>query len=108
MGELDDRVRRGTREAGAKDDVLTIAGLGVPLAVDDATREDDFLEVFAGEIVGFEFFECVDREAICSSPGEIPDSFQEAPSHDVILPQGSRRLTLAFSGERSESAATLG
>lgn len=85
--EFDDRVRRGFGAALAEDEVLVMPRVGIPLTLDDAAREEDPLEVFAREAVMFEFFECVDREAIFAGSNEFPDSFQDAPSHDAILLQ---------------------
>jgi len=57
------------------------------LLLNDLARADEVLEVFAGEIVVFEFFEGVDREAICTRADNFPDSFQETAPHEGILLQ---------------------
>jgi hypothetical protein len=85
--EFDDRVRRVFGEASAEDEVLVMPRPVILLTLDDMAREEYPLEVFAREAVMFEFFECVDREAIFAGSDEFPDSFQDAPSHGAILLQ---------------------
>ena len=81
------RQRCSSGEEDSEDEVLAMPRLGISLTPDDAAREEDLLEVFAREAVMFEFFECVDREAIFAGSDEFPDSFQDAPSHAAILLQ---------------------
>src|SRR5687768_1152999 len=71
--DLDDSFRFPAVDDRAVDDVLDLFRVGIALAFDDLTREDDAFEVEDREVVICEFFSGVVRNDIVLGSNELPE-----------------------------------